>query len=294
MIDHHPKISICIPAYNCSQYLRQTLDSVFCQTLQDFEIIVYDDASTDVTPQIVAAVQGGRVRYFRNQRNLGVAATRNNCLAVARGKYIAWLDADDVYYPEMLAVQSAVLDQHPKVGLAHGAYHVIDHEGKRLPDWPLPFSSDIVESGREAFRELILSNYVTTPTVMVRRECQDRVGPFSETIGKSSTDWEMWLRLALDTDLAFTSTVVAQYRQHDRSISATTRNGKRLRCDRRVIEHVLVMARNIMPDIETLQRQARAALAVKALRDSNEAFTRGCRTAALQAVMNGFRMSNGL
>jgi len=294
MTAHYPKISVCIPACNCSRYLKQALDSVLRQSLQDFEIIVYDDASMDDTPQVAAAVQDRRVRYFRNPRNMGVAATRNNCLAVSRGKYIAWLDADDLYYPEMLAVQSAVLDQHPNVGLVHGAYHVIDHEGRRLPDWPLPFSSEVIESGREAFRELILSNYITTPTVMVRRECHDQVGPFSEKIGKSSSDWEMWLRLTLHADLAFTSKVVAQYRQHNSSISATTRNGERLRCDGRVVQHVLAIARDVIPNFEILQRQARTALAVKALRDSNDAFTSGCRAAALQAVMHGFRMRNGL
>jgi len=294
MIDHHPKISVCIPAFNGGRYLRQAIDSVLRQSRQDFELIVYDDASTDDTPQVVATVTDHRVRYFRNQRNKGVAATRNNCLAVARGECIAWLDADDLYYPEMLAVQSAVLDRQPNVGLVHGAYHVIDHEGQRLPDWPLPFSSEVIESGREAFRELILSNYITTPTVMVRRECHDQVGPFSETIGKSSTDWEMWLRLALRTDLAFTSKVVAQYRQHDSSISATTRNGERLRCDRRVVQHILSPARNVIADFETLQRQAQAALAAKVLLHGNDAFTRKDRVEALRAVANGFRIATRL
>jgi glycosyltransferase involved in cell wall biosynthesis len=294
MIDHHPKISVCIPAYNCSGYLKQTLESVLHQSLQDFEIIVYDDASTDDTPQVVAAVRNRRARYFRNCRNLGVAATRNHCLNVARGKYIAWLDADDRYHSDMLATHSAILDCYPNVGLVHGAYHVIDEEGRRLPEWPPPFSSDEIENGREAFRELILSNYITTPTVMVRRECHDRVGPFSETIGKSSTDWDMWLRIALHADLAFTSKAVAQYRQRHSSLSASTRKGERLHCDIRVVQRMLPMARHLIPDFETLQRQARAALAAKALLHDNDAFTRGERAEALRAVMAGFRMAGAL
>ncbi|MGH7453301.1 MAG: glycosyltransferase family 2 protein, partial [bacterium] len=148
MNDHHPKISVCIPAFNCGRYLRQAIDSVLRQSRQDFEIIVYDDASTDDTPQVIAAVQDTHVRYFRNPRNLGVAATRNNCLAVARGKYIAWLDADDLYYSQALEIQNAMLDCYSNVGLVHGAYHVIDQDGRRLPDWPQPFSSHVIKNGR--------------------------------------------------------------------------------------------------------------------------------------------------
>src|SRR2546421_6842676 len=152
MTIEQPKISVCIPTYNQGRYLGQALESVLRQTLSDFEIIVYDDASTDDTQQVVEGVRDARLRYFRQSHNVGIAGNRNSCLAVARGQYITWLDSDDVYLPEMLTVQSAVLDQHPNVGLAHSAYEVIDGEGRLLPDWPLPFACDVREQGREALR----------------------------------------------------------------------------------------------------------------------------------------------
>jgi glycosyltransferase involved in cell wall biosynthesis len=227
-----PKISVCIPTYNQARYLRQALDSVLRQTLQDFEIIVYDDASTDDTQQVIAGVADARLRYFRQPYNVGEARNRNSCVAVARGQYIAWLDSDDLYHPDMLAVQSAVLDRHPNVGLAHGAYEVIDGEGRRLPDWPLPFKCNVIEPGKDAFRELILSNYVNGTTVMMHRDCYKRVGPYRWHMGRSSTDWEMWLRIALHADLGYTASTLAQYRQHSNSISAmTTLTDERLRCD---------------------------------------------------------------
>lgn len=294
MTDQVPKISVCIPAFNCGRYLQQAIDSVLRQSRQDFEIIVYDDASTDDTPQVVATVPDHRVRYFRNSRNLGVAATRNNCLAVARGKYIAWLDADDLYYSEALEIQNAVLDCYSHVGLVHGAYHVIDQYGRRLPDWPQPFSSHVIENGRAAFRELILANYIATPAVMARRECHDQAGPFSASAGKIGEDWDMWLRMALHTDLAFTAIAVMQCRQHNHSTTATTRQGERLRCDIRVVQRVLPLARDLMTDFVTLQRQAHAALAVKALLHGNDAFTRKDRVEALRAVANGYRLANTL
>nr|MDQ3821484.1 glycosyltransferase family 2 protein [Acidobacteriota bacterium] len=197
-----PKISVCIPTHNQAVYLGEALNSVLTQTLQDFEIIIYDDASTDNTQEVLENFRDTRIRSFRQTRNAGIARNRNSCLEAARGEYIAWLDSDDIYHPEMLALQSSVLDRNPNIGLVHAAYEVVDHDGRKLPDWPLPFTCDMVESGREAFRELIISNYVTAPTTLVRHACHDKVGPYATDIGRSSTDWEMWLRLALVSDIA--------------------------------------------------------------------------------------------
>jgi hypothetical protein len=280
-----------VATYNQGRYLSQALHSILGQTLQDFEIVVFDDASTDDTPQAVAAVQDVRLRYLRQPHNVGIAQNRNSCLALARGQYIAWLDSDDVYYPEMLAMQSAVLDRHPQVGLVHGAYEVIDSDGRRLPDWPPPFAQDVIEPGQEAFRELVLSNYVTAPTVMVRRECHDRVGPYATDVGKSSTDWEMWLCIALRADLAYTATPLAQYRQHGGSISAATgKSGERLRCDIRTVQRVFRRQRALIPEAGTLQRRADAALATKALIYAGDTFTLGQRMAAMAAAVQGLRL----
>src|SRR6476469_7775558 len=94
-----PKVSVCVATYNQGRYLHQALQSILDQTMQDFEIIVSDDASTDDTPAIMAEVTAGaygaRVRYVRQPHNVGIAENRNRCLALARGQYIAWLDSDD-------------------------------------------------------------------------------------------------------------------------------------------------------------------------------------------------------
>lgn len=289
-----PKISICLPTYNHGRYLRQTLDSILGQSLRDFEVIISDDASTDDTPAIVAQVGDERLRYVRQARNLGVAENRNRCLALARGEYIAWLDSDDVYYPQMLANQSALLDAHPRVGLAHGAYELIDSDGRRLPGWPMPFTEDAIEPGKDAFRELVLTNYITLP-VMVRRTCHAQVGPFATDVGKSSTDWEMWLRIALQADLAYSATPGAQYRQLSNGISATTsRSGERLRSEIRIVRRIFSRHSHVIPDVKTLECRAREARAVKALVYSNDAFTLGRRRAALGAALRCLNAVPGL
>jgi glycosyltransferase involved in cell wall biosynthesis len=290
-----PKVSVCMPTYNQGRYLRQALESVLRQKLQDFEIVVFDDASTDETPEIVAAFHDERIRYFRQERNVGIAANRNSCIAKARGRYLAWLDSDDVYLTDMLAVQSAILETHPNVGLVHGAFEVIDHDGRRLPDWPLPFKCDVIEPGPRALRELVLQNYITAPTVMVRRACFDRVGRYATELSNSGEDWEMWLRIALHADIAYTATAVAQYRQHKNSSSSfSVKNGDRLRNDFKVLQTFLKKYAQLDPDNATLRNQAHAALAVKALILSGERFTRKQYWAASRALLVNFDLAKRL
>lgn len=290
-----PKISVCMPTFNQGRFLRHALESVLKQTVQDFEIIVYDDASTDETPEIIAAFRDERVRYFRQERNVGIAANRNSCLAKARGRYIAWLDSDDVYLPDMLSVQSAILETHPDVGLVHGAFEVIDQDGRRLPDWSPPFRGDVIEPGTKALRELVLHNYITAPTVMVRRDCYDRSGRYATELSNSGEDWEMWLRIALHADIAYTATAVAQYRQHENSSSSSSvRNGKRLRNDFKVFQRFFKNYAHLHPDTATLKDQAQAALAVKALILSGERFTRKRYWAACRALLVNLELASRL
>src|SRR5437870_5545962 len=88
-----PTVSVCMPVFNRARYLAQALESVLAQTFHDFEVIVCDDASTENIQQVVAVLGDARVRYFRQPRNQGIARNRNSCLALARGRYIAWLDS---------------------------------------------------------------------------------------------------------------------------------------------------------------------------------------------------------
>jgi glycosyltransferase involved in cell wall biosynthesis len=283
MASRAPETSICIPTRNRAHYLRAALESALGQTYRDFEIVVCDDASEDGTELLFHSPADRRIRYFRHANRLGIAANRNSCLAMARGRYIAWLDSDDVYLPEMLARQTSTLDRHPNVGLVHGGFHVIGAEGQVLPDWPLPFPNDAIESGSSAFAELSLRNYITAPTVVVRREAQNRAGLYATTLGATGTDWDMWLRLALHADIAYTVAPVARYRHHPGSISIEAdANGMRLIADVAVIRHVFSASRDAIPDVERLERRALAALGARALRASAEAAARRDTNAALQ------------
>jgi glycosyltransferase involved in cell wall biosynthesis len=282
-----PLVSVCVPTRNHARYLGEAIASVLEQDVDGLEVLVHDDASADDTTKLVEQLKDPRVHYRRHPRPLGVAENRNTCLAAARGRYVAWLDADDSYLPESLARRLAVLEEHPEVGLVHGSFEVLDEDGAPLLAWPAPFDGDAIEPGSTAFHELIASNEITTSTVVARRSCHERFHS-----GGSSSDWEMWLRAALRGDVAYTGAPVARYRQHAATISrAASWSGERLRCDLRVARRILREERARISDRRGAVRTARAALAAKALVHAGDAFTGGRRVESLRSVALAGRLA---
>lgn len=285
-------VSVCIPTRNQGAFLAASVQSALAQNVEELEVLVHDDASDDATAGVLAEFTDSRLRVLRHRQSLGVAANRNSLLERARGRYIAWLDADDVYLPQSLAPRLRVLESHPEVGLVHGAFEVMDGDDRSLRAWPPAYGEDGVQAGQVAFRDLIASNAITTSTVVVRRSAQDAAGAFSTSIGASSTDWDMWLRIALHSDIAYTAEPVARYRQHGQTISRVTcRSGERLRCDVRVARRVLQLERRRIEDPREAARTARAALAAKALAHAGDLYTAGNRRETLRTVMFAVRLA---
>jgi hypothetical protein len=263
-----------MPARNCARYLAESIESVLSQPVRDLEIVVHDDASEDGAEAAVRACGDRRVRFARHARQIGIPANRNSLLAAARGDLILWLDGDDRLLPGALESLLAAMDAAPGVGLVHGAFDVIAGDGRALPPWPMPFDRDVVEHGPSAFAELAISNYITAP-VLVRRACHERAGPYATGIGPSSTDWDMWLRIALEADLAYVARPLAQYRQHGGSITAVShRPGTRLACDTAAIAHVFARCADRIPGRDAVHRRARLALLAKAVLFARDAVAR--------------------
>ena len=208
------------------------------------------------------------------------------------GDYIAWLDSDDRYTEGSLARRVRVLEDNPGVGLVHGAFDLIDDRDRPLRSWPAVHDGDTLQPGEVAFRELLQSNTITTSTVVARRSAHDEAGPFSEAVGRTSSDWDMWLRIALRADVAYTTNVVASYRQHADSISRPAlADGQRLRCDMAVTRHVLRHERRRIPDLREAERLARNSLAAKAIARAGELQTAGRRWDAAAAVFLALRLA---
>jgi glycosyltransferase involved in cell wall biosynthesis len=181
-------VSVIIPTYNRAAMLGDALESVLAQTYQDFEVIVVDDGSTDHTSRVVDRYHR-RVRYIR-QENQGHAAAKNTGIATAGGRYIAFLDDDDVWLPRKLALQVDLLESNPDVGLVYAAgYRVEGGERTLICTEAPPFEPEGV------VRRLLKGNFLAICSVLVRAQALNDAGAFDPAHGPCD-DWDMWLRVA--------------------------------------------------------------------------------------------------
>lgn len=205
------KVSVIIPAYNAMRYLPETLESVLNQTFKDFEVIVVNDGSSDETEQWVGRVSDSRVRLI-SQANQGASKARNTGIANARGEYIAFLDADDLWAPTKLEKQVALLDSHEKAGLVYTWVESIDQNGVSRGRILQPSAEG------QIWETLLLHNVVECgSTPLVRRSCFDRVGLFDERL-TNVEDRDMWLQIAAHHyDFLVVKEPLVYYRQHPNS-----------------------------------------------------------------------------
>jgi glycosyltransferase involved in cell wall biosynthesis len=207
-----PLVSVIIPAYNGSPFIRQAIQSVLDQTYPHAEIIVVDDGSTDDTPQLVGAF-GPRVTLIR-QHNQGVAAARNAGLRAARGEFAAFLDQDDWWRPEKLAQQVTCFAADPDLGLVHTNVAHFDDTTSSYTGRLSPVEESSVLVGR-TFDRLVLGNGIYNSSVMIRRALLDRVGYMNTDIpGNTIQDYDLWLRIARCASFAYLHDELAVFRLH--------------------------------------------------------------------------------
>jgi glycosyltransferase involved in cell wall biosynthesis len=197
------KVSVIIPAYNSAGTLAHAIRSVLNQTYTAFEIIVVDDGSTDGT----AAVARAHDVELISQANSGPSAARNHGIRVAKGELIAFLDADDAWLPQKLALQVAQFASNEKLGFCATALFICDSDLK--VDYVL---SSCPESHRGIMNALMVKNIFTTTSIMAKKACFDAVGTFDESI-KFGEDWDMWFRIANAFPVAYLREPLCFYRQ---------------------------------------------------------------------------------
>ena len=200
-----PAVSVVIPAYNAEVTLPSTLESVLDQTFKDLEVLVIDDGSTDRTPKIARSA-GHTVRCIV-QENRGVSAARNRGIEAARGRYIALLDADDVWHRDKLTKQLPVLEDHADVMGAYVGVVRVSAEGEMLENLPAREFDDLS-------RSLLLHSSVipTSPSsLLLRREVFELVGLFDPAFSQCA-DWDFLIRASLKVQLAPVDEPLVRYR----------------------------------------------------------------------------------
>ena len=187
-----PKVSVIIPMYNCEATLAETVESIINQTYTDWEIVMCDDCSTDNTYNIAAsyAERYDNIVLIKNETNMRAGHTRNKCAEIAKGEYLALVDADDISLPQRFEKQVAYLDAHPEMSLVASALIVFDENGDKL----------VRGLGEEYPLKRLVRRSVpfAQPTVMIRKSAFDKLGGYvvsKETM--RAEDADLWFRFRL-------------------------------------------------------------------------------------------------
>jgi glycosyltransferase involved in cell wall biosynthesis len=211
-----PTVSVIMPAYNVASYIGEAIASVLAQTHRDVELMVVDDGSTDSTAMIAAhfAARDSRVNLLR-QPNGGISNARNHALRCSRGEFLAILDSDDVWEPEFLEAQLAVLRARPDVDIVTGNGWFL---GSRLHGRPVRPTPD--PRPEPTLASILADEEAIFIMSVMRRRVYETVGPFDESM-RTNEDYDYWLRAAI-AGFTFTRNdrPLAHYRRRDDSLSA--------------------------------------------------------------------------
>jgi glycosyltransferase involved in cell wall biosynthesis len=200
-----PLVSVVIATYNMAQYLPEALGSVLGQTYQNIEVVVIDDGSTDCTADTMAKYgDNPLVRFFR-QENGGQASAKNHGAREAKGSFVAFLDADDQWVPEKLALQLPAFSKSERTGVVYSRVSYIDADGQE---------TGIADN--ELFRgnvtaPLLIRNFIGFGGAIIRKECFDRLGGFKESL-KMGIDYDLWLRASTQWDFDYIDLPLLRYR----------------------------------------------------------------------------------
>lgn len=199
-------ISVLLPNFNGSAHLKETIESVLCQTYENLELIVIDDGSTDSSPQIIRSMRekDGRVRPVFLDKNRHICYALNRGLKEAKGRFIARIDCGDQFYPDKLALQMEYLLQHPECGACFTLVDLIDGKGTVINDKEKIVYQRYQQPNRTQTQWLYYfihcGNCLAHPSVVFPKSIIDRVGPYDMAMMQGE-DFDLWMRIALEAPL---------------------------------------------------------------------------------------------
>ncbi len=228
-----PRVSVLMPIRNGAAYLKHCLASILAQTLEDHEVVVVDDASSDATPELLAAAQreNDRLRVVRLDSRSGIVGALNTGLSIARGELIARIDCDDIALPHRLELQVAYLDSHPEVIAVGGRIIFIDDDGDELGSPPPILGHEAID----AFHMTGIGGALCHGAAVMRREPVLAIGGYREEFS-SAEDLDLFLRLADVGRLENLQATIQKVRFHARSHSLDTRGEQRRQSREAILE----------------------------------------------------------
>lgn len=227
-----PEVTVVMPVYNAQDYLITAVESILNQSYCDFEFIIIDDGSIDNSYQILNeyALKDSRIVLIRRE-NKGLVYTLNQACDLAKGAFIARMDADDEALPERLAIQVDFLKTHREISVAGGQVELIDSDG-----WPIMTMGELTQHADiDQAHMRGEGGAIIHPAATLRKELLHEVGGYSESY-TCAEDLDLWLRMAEVGQLANCSEVILKYRQHVDSIGSSRREEQYLSAKRAVMD----------------------------------------------------------
>lgn len=206
-----PKVSVIMPVYNGQDYLSQAIESILDQTFTDFEFIIIDDGSTDNSFKIIKSYNDPRIVLIRNETNLKLIASLNKGLNLAKGKYIARMDADDISLPERLARQVEFMDEHPNIGVC-GTWTELFGDCEQS-FWRFTNQSDAVKC------MLLFGCCIVHPSVMIRRRIVE-TGLCYSPLYPHAEDYAFWVHIAQHYEVTNIPEILFKYRKTASQVSS--------------------------------------------------------------------------
>jgi glycosyltransferase involved in cell wall biosynthesis len=213
-----PLVSVIMNCFNGERYLREAIDSVYSQTYPNWEIIFWDNASTDSSGEIANSYDN-RMRYFRGEETTSLGEARNKAMEQARGEFIAFLDCDDLWFPEKLEKQ-VPLFHDPKVGIVFcdTIYFNDNGEGERL------YSRRKYCTG-SCFAKLLIDNFISIPSVVIRRDALIEQKEWFDLRFSMNEECDLFIRISFNWHLDMVAEPLAKWRLHPASLTSRQKAG---------------------------------------------------------------------
>ena len=262
---NQPLVSICIPAYNSAEYIKDTVESLLRQTYTNIEVVVADDCSKDNTCEILESIEDSRLKIHRNEKNLGMVGNWNNCLRLGSGEFLKLVCADDMLDSNAIEKEVTALINHPTAVMVESDTRLVDNDNKQKGAYHRYHKSGLVNGKEVARKALIFKNYFGAPVNnMFRRDAFLKTGGFDERF-TFILDFDLWVNLALQGDIFIIHELLNSFRvRHDSNTGNLVNNDR----DTSTNEHrALVEKYASMPELKMSKFDVELSVFIRKLRN---------------------------
>jgi glycosyltransferase involved in cell wall biosynthesis len=209
-MDNKPLVTVIMPVYNGERFLFEAIESILNQSYKDIELIVIDDGSTDRSVEIINSFESPKLNFIQNKKNLGVCETRNKGFKLARGEYIALMDADDISVNDRIKKQVLFMEENKEYGLISANYESF----REHPFGVKRSVKRLLNNSEQILAYLLFTNVICCPCSMIRTNIISDNNLYFDTTLQMSEDFDLWKRISAVTKITNINEVLLKYRKH--------------------------------------------------------------------------------